>query len=398
MLAAAVAAGLSACLVVAGSGVASAVEGGPVAHDDHAVTAMGTAVTIPVLANDEDPDGGPLTVTSVTDPGHGSATIQGSTVRYTPVADYTGGDSFRYTATDGAGRSAVAEVTVEVDATPPSVPIRVHTRSRWHVLTDEKVAGRATPGARVAITVTGPGFRKTYRTDATADSGHYRIEVRVKRPGKYTVTSVSEDSTAATTATAQARYESRISGPLHARDVRYTWRRGCPVGPRSLRRVSVRYWNWHGAVHTGDLIVNARFAGEVAAVFKVAFRTHFPIRRITPADAYYREGRVSSARSDILAMRADNTSAFNCRAVTGSRGSRVSHHSYGVALDINTRENPYLTRGRFYPKSGRKYLNRSHHRKGMLLPRTPMVRAMKARGWLWGTRFAHPDYQHWDMR
>lgn len=36
----------------------------------------------------------------------------------------------------------------------------------------------------------------------------------------------------------------------------------------------------------------------------------------------------------------DNTSAFNCRPVTG--GTSFSLHSRGVAIDINPIENPYV--------------------------------------------------------
>ena len=44
---------------------------------------------------------------------------------------------------------------------------------------------------------------------------------------------------------------------------------------------------------------------------------------------------------DFDSIEADNTSAFNCRPATGS--SNWSNHAYGEAIDINPRENPYVT-------------------------------------------------------
>ena len=47
---------------------------------------------------------------------------------------------------------------------------------------------------------------------------------------------------------------------------------------------------------------------------------------------------------DFRSIEADNTSAFNCRAATGS--SHWSNHAYGRAIDVNPIENPYVERRR----------------------------------------------------
>ena len=57
----------------------------PTAVPDAAITLANQAVVIAVLANDTDPDGDPLTVTAVTQPSHGSATLTaGGQVIYAP--------------------------------------------------------------------------------------------------------------------------------------------------------------------------------------------------------------------------------------------------------------------------------------------------------------------------
>ena len=58
-----------------------------------------------------------LSITSVTSPSaHGTVTIGGTTITYTPDTDYVGADSFTYTLSDDAGGSSVGTVNVTVRA------------------------------------------------------------------------------------------------------------------------------------------------------------------------------------------------------------------------------------------------------------------------------------------
>lgn len=87
----------------------------PNPQPDTAVTDEDTPITIPVLANDTDPDGDPLTVTggSATS---GTVTVNpDGTITYTPNQDFNGTDTITYTVTDGNGGSATSTVTVTVN-------------------------------------------------------------------------------------------------------------------------------------------------------------------------------------------------------------------------------------------------------------------------------------------
>jgi large repetitive protein len=89
---------------------------GPVAVNDSAATNEDTPVAIPVLANDSDPDGDPLTVTAASAP-NGSVSIgAGGVLTYTPRANFSGTDTITYTISDGQGGTATARVTVTVNA------------------------------------------------------------------------------------------------------------------------------------------------------------------------------------------------------------------------------------------------------------------------------------------
>jgi hypothetical protein len=95
---------------------------------------------------------------------------------------------------------------------------------------------------------------------------------------------------------------------------------------------------------------------------------------------------------DRRSMRADNTSAFNCRFVAGT--SRWSEHAYGRAIDLNPIENPYVTdSGYVSPPAGAPFANRARHRKGMVGGHA--VRAFAEVGWRWGGDWPWPkDFQH----
>jgi hypothetical protein len=92
----------------------------PVAADDAASTPVDAAVTVPVLDNDTDPNGDPMTVTNLTQPADGTAqTNPDQTITYTPNTGFAGTDTFTYTANDGQAHSNVATVTVTVADPPP---------------------------------------------------------------------------------------------------------------------------------------------------------------------------------------------------------------------------------------------------------------------------------------
>jgi D-alanyl-D-alanine carboxypeptidase-like protein len=97
---------------------------------------------------------------------------------------------------------------------------------------------------------------------------------------------------------------------------------------------------------------------------------------------------------DFRSIEADNTSAFNCRAATGS--THWSNHAYGLAVDVNPIENPYVSGGRSSHGASAPYLDRSRHRAGMAYEGGLLVDAFGSVGWGWGGSWSGGvrDYQH----
>ena len=93
----------------------------PVAGEDAATVIAGGSITIDVLANDTDPEGGPLTVvTAAAESGTVSIEADG-TLLYIAAVGFTGTDTISYTIEDAGGNTAEGRATVTVTAPALSI-------------------------------------------------------------------------------------------------------------------------------------------------------------------------------------------------------------------------------------------------------------------------------------
>lgn len=125
----------------------------------------------------------------------------------------------------------------------------------------------------------------------------------------------------------------------------------------------------------------------VGRAFGRMFENGFPIRSMRLVDDF--------GGSDFASIEADNTSAFNCRPVTGS-STAWSRHAYGRAIDINPIENPYVSAGDLVQHAASQvFVDRRNVRPGMIVAGDATVTAFAAEGWGWGGYWSYPiDYQH----
>ena len=168
------------------------------------------------------------------------------------------------------------------------------------------------------------------------------------------------------------------------------WHKGCPVGLGSLRLLTVSHVGFDRRTHQGQLIVNKSAAGPLSGAFRTMYANRFPIRHMRFKDFY---GPKRQRPNDV-------TASFECRQAvpspcTGGSGTGTwSNHAYGLAVDINPRENPYVGCGQSNDPTAQSYRKRSRKRPGMIGGRT--VRAFAAAGWEWGGSWSGDtkDYMH----
>jgi hypothetical protein len=180
--------------------------------------------------------------------------------------------------------------------------------------------------------------------------------------------------------------------PLSATLARGFWERECPVPLSQLRLLTVRHWGFDGRPHVGQLVVNREAAAPLAKVFRRLYVLRCPIGHLLLADMYGPR-RALPADGDV-------TGSFECRQAvpspcTGGAGTSTwSNHAYGLAVDLNPAENPYVGCGRTRDATRSRYLDRSRLRRGMVTP--AVVAAFRSIGWGWGGDWtgATKDYMH----
>jgi hypothetical protein len=153
-----------------------------------------------------------------------------------------------------------------------------------------------------------------------------------------------------------------------------SWSPGCPVPLDELRYLTLTFWGFDERAHTGELVVHAAIAEEVVEIFRELFDARFPIeemRLVTTTDLR------AAPTGD-----GNNTTAFVCRTARGS--TRYSEHAYGLAVDVNPFQNPYVRGETVLPELARSYTDRTVLRPGMLVEGSPAVTAFTRRGWEWG--------------
>lgn len=162
-----------------------------------------------------------------------------------------------------------------------------------------------------------------------------------------------------------------------------------------LRVVEVPYKTPSGEIKFGKLIVNKDIADKVGSVFE----------DLLNVEGFYTDkvGNMSEYKwSDDDSMANNNTSCWNYRCRTGNSG-KLSWHALGLAIDINPKYNPYVTRrGTTYPSNSPGYK-----------PRTPtstpgsydhravtaqVVSVFEKYDFKWGGDWSGAkDYQHFEL-
>ncbi|MCL2573030.1 MAG: M15 family metallopeptidase [Defluviitaleaceae bacterium] len=160
-----------------------------------------------------------------------------------------------------------------------------------------------------------------------------------------------------------------------------------PFGYEELTYLTISYVDFGDNNCLGDMIVATKIGDEVLDIFRELYAIRFPIHQICLVDHY--------GANDEASMSANNTHAFNFRRIAGSE--TISRHGYGMAIDINPVQNPYIRKNDILPMAGIGYLNRNNVRSGMIVHGCPAYNAFVSHGWTWGGDWDTPkDYHHFE--
>lgn len=186
----------------------------------------------------------------------------------------------------------------------------------------------------------------------------------------------------------------KISPNIEKRIMGKSYRKNKNVKLSDLRYVQVLHYGFDGKVKEGELIVNKKIAKKTVKVFYALYQKKYRIERMRLIDDY--------GANDEKSMAANNTSAFNYRVISGT--TKLSNHSYGMAIDINPRINPWVKGNKVSPANGKVYKQRKtskckgKYKRYMIHKNDTAYKIFKKYGFSWGGEWRNSkDYQHFEV-
>lgn len=221
-------------------------------------------------------------------------------------------------------------------------------------------------------------------------------EVPQETQEKVTDTVGTESDRKSDTETPEASYAddfyiSEIPDDIFAKMQGKSYKEDCTVPREDLRYVHVRHMGFDGEAKDGELVVNKAIADDVLAIFEELYKADYPIEKVRLVDEYDADDEAS--------MSDNNSSAFNFRFI--SHTMRISKHGLGMAVDINTRYNPYVKtvdgKLSIEPANGADYVDRSKDFPHKIDHEDLCYKLFKEHGFTWGGDWTHSkDYQHFE--
>lgn len=187
-------------------------------------------------------------------------------------------------------------------------------------------------------------------------------------------------------------YASGVNDTVYARINGSSYTQNPDIQPSELSYLKMLYYGFDGNTYVGEMIVNQKIESEILQIFKTLYENKYPIEKMVLIDNYDAD--------DTLSMEDNNTSAFNYRTISGS--SKLSNHSYGMAVDLNPKYNPYVKTASdgsiiCQPEGGREYADRSKDFAYKIDENDLAYRLFTEAGFTWGGNWnSVKDYQHFE--
>ncbi len=192
------------------------------------------------------------------------------------------------------------------------------------------------------------------------------------------------------------------SSPIEVGDEVYdringkSYRENDDIALSSLRYLKMLHFNFDDEVQVGEMIVNEAIEADVLDIFYNLFLNRYQIRSMYLIDEFWTGDGVES---DDASIEADNTSCFCYRRATDAEN--LSRHAYGMAIDLNPFENPFIyvhEDGSFSCDHEGSYAyieNRSPEMPHVITHEDLAYQLFAAHGFTWGGDWSSPiDYQH----
>ena len=157
------------------------------------------------------------------------------------------------------------------------------------------------------------------------------------------------------------------------------------INYEDLKYINIKHYDFNGNIKTGEIIVHKEVAEETVKIFYELYEAEYKINKMVLIDAYNGD--------DELSMSDNNTTCFNYRVVKNSK--TLSWHAFGLAIDINPLNNPYIKGNTISPQNAGDYINRKLQLPEMIDYNDLAYKTFTKYGWKWGGNYKSlKDYQH----
>lgn len=186
----------------------------------------------------------------------------------------------------------------------------------------------------------------------------------------------------------------QISDTVFNRMKGKSFNRSDVVAKSDLRYLKVLHYGGDGNIYIGELVCHIDISNELLEIFRELYNHQYPIEKMYLVDNYNAD--------DIASAASNNSSCFNMR-ITAGRGTELSRHAYGKAIDINPLYNPYIwvnDEGEVQcdPYNADEYADRNGNYLYKLTADDFCVKLFKHYGFSWGGDWGdEKDYMHFSM-
>lgn len=190
----------------------------------------------------------------------------------------------------------------------------------------------------------------------------------------------------------EAFYITEITDEIFDRIYGKSYKEDCTLPREDLRYLHLLHKDINGEVHEGEMITNYHIAEDILEIIRELYEKDYPIEKIRLVDEY--------GADDELSMEDNNSSSFNFRFIP--RTKKISKHGLGLAVDINTLYNPYITKSdsglRIEPVNAEAYADRDKDFDYKIVKGDLCYELFISHGFEWGGEWKNSkDYQHFEI-
>lgn len=197
---------------------------------------------------------------------------------------------------------------------------------------------------------------------------------------------------------------SDINETIYNRIINKSYINNNNISLEDLVYINFLHYDFNNNVKVGELIVNKKIQNRIINILRELFNNKYQINSFILVDNFFDNENEERFEIDKKSIKNDNSYSFFYRKIY--KTDKLSNHAYGLAIDINPKENPYLpfVDGK-YDYSNLSYEemyylnNRDENIPHVITHNDLLYKLFIENGFIWGGDWIDTkDYQHFEVK